>query len=67
MKYQDFLKAKQSHVKPVGFDVDARDINSGCSIGRRKSSSGRLVADAPRCSRTKVPFDLGSTKRLGRR
>lgn len=23
MKYQDFLKAKQSHVKPVGFDVDA--------------------------------------------
>ena len=27
MKYQDFLKAKQSHVKPVGFDVDAGDIN----------------------------------------
>ena len=27
MEYQDFLKAKQSHVKPVGFDVDARDIN----------------------------------------
>ena len=22
MEYQDFLKAKQSHVKPVGFDVD---------------------------------------------
>ena len=27
MEYQDFLKAKQSHVKPVGFDVDAGDIN----------------------------------------
>lgn len=27
MKYQDFLKAKQSHVKPVGFDVDAGEIN----------------------------------------
>ena len=23
MEYQDFLKAKQSHVKPVGFDEDA--------------------------------------------
>lgn len=22
MEYQDFLKAKQSHVKPVGLDVD---------------------------------------------